>query len=404
MKHQLILGLALVAAVLLWPGCDDEVMPPSCDFTLPTIPFSDGSCSPNALLLNDLGRVQSTTFPDLPYDCVTGDFGRVVRLNPSSDGELTLHLYVGIPATINYQVFGADCDSNITPLTGCLSSDAVAISQTITDNSDFEDIYVRIDYDPFTTPQYSGYSVLPEEFIGVAAYDNIPMPSAANPGISYSRANDGPEFLPGSCDPRFFQRIILTSCNPESNVGAWAQEMGLPISETCIGDGGSVVAVDVPPGMSPNAIGGPAALGGADKPLTRPRRPKQDSTDFIIESDYAIEVSSPGNGIIILDEDCTPTNTGGQFGIEDFCFKPGDEFLACLTFDEQPQSEGGEGSSVIITMIDSGVDANPAWNDVWNRHAYRAGPEFKFMVNGAIGYDFIRDDFGPNDEIGHGTA
>ncbi len=402
MKHQFILGLALFAAVLLWPGCDDEVVPPSCEFDLPTVPFSDGNCSPNALALDALGSVQAGSFPDLPYDCVTGDFGRVVRLNPSSDGELTLHLYVGIPATINYQVFGADCDSNITPLTSCVSSSAVAISQTIDDGSDYEDIYVRIDYDIFASPRYAGYIPQQEDFIGVAAYDNIPLPSPALPRLKYQRAGEGPAFIDASCDPRFFQRLILTACNPDADVLGWAQELGLPISESCVADGTTVVAVDIPQGMSPNAIGGEEALGGADKPLTRPRRPKQDSIDFIVEPDYAITVSSEGNGLFPLDQDCTPSN--GTFGVEDFCFKPNPETLECLTFDDAPGSEGGEGSSVIITMIDSGVDINSAWNPVWSNHAYRGEQEYKFLVKDGIGYDFIRGDFTPDDEVGHGTA
>lgn len=403
MKHQFILGLALFAAVLLWPGCDDEVVPPACDLDVPTVSFSDGNCSPKALLLNQLDRVQDGSFPDLPYDCVTGDFGRVVRLNPASDGQLFLHLYVGIPATINYQVFGADCEANVTALTGCLSSNAVAISVTIDDGSNYEDIYVRIDYQIFTAPRYAGYQLTPEDYIAVAAYDNLPEPPVNSPAISYNRSGTGPEFLSFNCDPHFFQRIILTACNPDADVLAWAEELGLPIKEECVGSGASVVAVDVPAGMSPNAIGGGGALGGADKPLTDPRRPKQDSTDFIVEPDYAITVSSEGNGLIILDQDCAPTN-GGQFGIENFCFKPNPETLECLRFEPGTASVFGEGRNVIVTMIDSGVETDGVWADVWNQHVYQAGPEYKFLVNGSLGYDFIRGDFTPDDEVGHGTA
>jgi hypothetical protein len=402
MKHQIILGFALFAAVLLWPGCDDEVVPPTCSLNVPTVPFSDGRCFPETVMLDDLDRPQEGSFPTLPMDCVGSDFSRIVRLDKSSDGELFFHMYVAIPATITYQVFGADCEENITPLTSCLSSDAVAISVTINDASNFEDVYVYIDYKIFATPRYADYVFDENSFIGVATYDNLVLPPPNRKDISYNRVGDGPKSLPFSCDENQFQRLILTACNPTADVRGWAEEMGLELSEECVGDGATVIALDVPEGMNPNAIGGEGALGGADKPLTNPRRPKQDSTDFIVEPDYAITVSSEGNGLFPVDQDCTPSN--GQFGIEDFCFKPTLETLECLRFEPGKGSAQNAGDVVMVTMIDSGVETNGIWAGLWTQYLYRNGPENKFLVNGGIGYDFIRGDFTPDDEIGHGTA
>jgi subtilisin family serine protease len=273
---------------------------------------------------------------------------------------------------------------------------------SINDGSDFEDVYVYIDYEIFATPRYANYVFDENSFIDVATYDNLVGPSPNNPGISYNRAGEGPSRLDFSCDGTYFQRLILTACNPNADVHLWAEELGLPLSEECIGEGASVVALDVPEGMNPNAIGGDGALGGADKPLTNPRRPKQDSTDFIVEPDYAITVSSEGNGLIPLLQDCTPSN--GQFGIEDYCFKPTPEILECLRFEPGKGSAQSGGDVVMVTMIDSGVETNGTWADLWSQYIYRNGPESKFLVNGAVGYDFIRGDFIPNDEIGHGTA
>ncbi|MFK8164323.1 MAG: S8 family serine peptidase [Lewinella sp.] len=401
MKHQILLGFALFAAVLLWPGCDDEVVPPACDLDVPTVPFSDGSCEPNPLYLDDLASEQGGSFPALPIDCVSGTNSRIVRLNPSSDGELFLHLYVGIPATITYQVFGADCEENISALTSCLTSKAIAISEPINDGSDFEDVYVYIGYELFTTPRYANYTLTSDNFIAVASYDNLPEPPPNSPGINYKRDGEGPEFIDFSCDQRFFQRLIITACNPAADVRNWGEELGLPLSEECVGDGASIVALDVPAGMNPNSIGGEGALGGADKPLTNPRRPKQDSTDFIVEPDYAITVSSFGNGLFQVDEDCT---TNGQFGIEDLCFKPSPEVFECLRFEPGIGSAQNESKAMVVTMIDSGTETDGIWAELFSQYRYLNGPENKFLVNGALGYDFIRGDFTPDDEIGHGTA
>jgi hypothetical protein len=402
MKHQIILGFALFAAVLLWPGCDDEVVPPSCDINVPTVPFSDGNCFPEIVTLDKLDSPQEGSFPSLPLDCIGSDLSRIVRLDKSSDGELFFHMYVAIPATITYQVFGADCEENITPLTDCLTSDAIAISVDINDGSDFEDVYVFIDYKIFETPRYANYVFDDNSFIGVATYDNLVLPSPNRSEINYNREGEGPKTLAFSCDDNIFQRLILTACSPTADVRGWGEEMGLELSEECVGDGATVIALDVPEGMNPNAIGGDGALGGADKPLTNPRRPKQDSTDFIVEPDYAITVSSFGDGLFAVEEDCIPSN--GQFGIEDFCFKPTPEVLECLRFEPGKGSTQNDGDAVMVTMIDSGVKTDGIWAGLWTQYLYLKGPDSKFLVKGGLGYDFIRGDDIPDDETGHGTA
>lgn len=382
MKQPLLLYLALLGAILLWPGCEDEdPPPPTCGFDVPTANFSDGSCSPDALRLNNLDEPQVGTFPTLPVDCIGSDRARIVRLDPSSDGEMNLHLYVGIPATIQYQVFGADCDTNITPLTVCESSQSVAINQTIEDGADFEDVYVWIGYTVFESPNYNNYTLGPDQFIDVVAYDNEPK---NNNVISYSRAggNGGPPSLAINCNGSSFQRLVLSACNADADVIAWAQELGLPISESYTGGGGSVVAVDVPEGMSPDFFGG----GGGEDPITSNRRPKRDSTDFVVEQDYLITVPTTGNGIIDLVQ--------GEYK-----FPVGSE--ACLTF--EPGNGSSDGENVVVSVIDSGVDFGGAWSNTFKDYRYRLSST-GFTFKDALGYDFIRDDDEPNDEVGHGTA
>jgi hypothetical protein len=142
------------------------------------------------------------------------------------------------------------------------------------------------------------------------------------------------------------------------------------------------VAVDVPAGMSPDFFGG----GAGEDPLTSNRRPKRDSTEFFVEQDYLISVPSPGAGIIDLVQ-------------SEYKFPPGTQ--DCITFEQgNPSSEG---ENVIVTVIDSGVDPGPAWGNLWNDHRYRLNG-VGFTQQNSLGYDFIRDDAQPEDEVAHGTA
>jgi len=100
MKHQFLLFLALLGAVLLWPGCDDDddiIL--ECEITVPIIAFSD-DCTPDPVNLTNLS---------------------------------------------------ADCEEGIVMIQECKSSDAIAIADRIEDGADFPDIYVRIKYDSTTS-------------------------------------------------------------------------------------------------------------------------------------------------------------------------------------------------------------------------------------------------------------
>lgn len=402
MKHQFLLFLALLGAVLLWPGCDDDDgIDVTCEVDVPTIPYSV-ECSPEEVVnLVDLQNSQTGQLPNLPESCSSGPNSRVVRLN-QPDGDFHVHLYIGIPATITYDIYGANCDEGFTLLQECEVSKAVAIAADIDDGSSFTDIYVRIKYDIFTTDNYVDYALQPDSYISVAAYDELPKPLGQGGGISYKRDGTSPEFLPFSCDERAFQRIIVTSCNPDAEVSAWAQEIGLPVSEECKVNGVTVTALDVPEGMDPDFVGdGSSGPGGANKPLTTERRPKKDSTDFIVEEDYIITVSDSEDGLYPLTEDCGNPDPG-IIGPDNLCFKPTNETLACLTF-EPGKSSSGDGD-VIITMIDSGADKDGVLSSVFDNYRYKGGNNFKFLKNGGLGYDFIRGDEQPDDEIGHGTA
>jgi hypothetical protein len=380
--HQFLLCLALLGVILLWSGCEDEDDPtdPTCTVNVPII--SAGSdCNPNILYLENLDQRQMGTKPNLPYSCTNTFNERIVRIQEPLDGDFHLQLYVGVAATVHFQVFGADCADNAVPITGCMESDAVAVSERIVSARDFEYVYVVIDYTLFTAADHlTDYVLGPDEFIGVAIIDELPQVGAIDyrdQGSSF----EGPARLPFSCDGTTFQRVVIGSCNAQANVLAWAEEMGLPVSEAYQGQGGTTAAIEVPAGMSPNAIGG---MG--DKPVTKPRRPKADSSDFFIEEDYIIEISTVGNGLF----------DGNDVNIPE-------DALPCLRYEPGNGAKQGE-DNVFITMIDSGIEEGGPFQGDYEKHTYLGNYTSNFIQSDQLGYDFIRGDFSPDDEIGHGTA
>lgn len=383
--HQFLLCLALLGVILLWSGCDDEDDPvdPDCLIDVPVI-STNSPCSTDITYLEDLDQPQTGVRPTLPYVCTTSGLERIVRIDEPTDGDFYLHLYVGVAATVHYQVFGANCDSNAVPITDCLESDAVAVSERIVSANDWDDVYVVIDYTLFTSANHlTDYVLGPDEFIGVAAIDELPITS----GIGY-RSDDsnfeGPARLMFSCDGGSFQRVIIGSCSNKGDVGAWAQEMGLSGNEEYNGDAGTIIGLNIPVGMSPNAIGG-----AGDKPVTKPRRPKADSSDFFIDEDYIIEVPSFGNGLISITENEIPLP---------------EDAIACLVYSPGNGSQAGDDKNVIVNMIDSGVETGGAFSGDFERFNYQGSRTTNFVQPGELGYDYIRGDFSPDDETGHGTA
>jgi|GEM_PF-1511779 len=404
MKHQFLLFLALLGAVLLWPGCDDDddVVVVGCPIDVPTIPYST-DCEPDIVNLVNLNTPQTGNLPNLPVSCSSSPGSRVFRVNGSDDGDFYLHIYVGIPAAITYEVFGGDCEDGFVTLRECVTSRAIAIADVIEDMADFPDVYVRIKFDIFTGSNYVNYALTSDSYIGIVTYDELPKALSQSGGIPYNDSGEAPEFLPYSCDESSFQRIILTSCNPEANVDLWAQEIGLPVSERYSGDGGTVIAVDIPEGMSPNFAGdGNSGPGEAITPLTTERRAKVDSADLIVEKDHIITISSEGEGLYTLDNDCGNAVPPTQIGPEGVCFKPSLETLECLTF--RPGKPSAPEGSVVVTMIDSGADDAGALGSLFRDYSYRGSDNFQFLQSNELGYDFIRGDDEPDDEIGHGSA
>ena len=411
MKSYYYLALLLLGALLTWPACDpvtgDPVEPDECGFTIPTVTYSTG-CDPQMTFLRGLSVPQLNERPELPDLCPTDNNNdRIVRLEPPRENDdFYLHLYVGIPATIHLSVFGATCGGELVTLVECESSEAVAISQYVsTEGGAFDAIYVKIDYELFRRDLYADYVIDDAADIGVAAYDELPTTTV----IGYNQNDTGPSTLRVNCDGSAFERLVVTSCNPDADVLGYLAELGLRENERNGSGGVPISAIEVPQGMSLNFLSATEPPPGGGGPYTPIRRPKKDSTDFIVEPDYIITLPAADPRQFIPLQECSgqtvdPATIGAPVdnGVEN-CFNPSSEELACLNW--EPRGMEGEGRRMRIAILDSGADQEGELRSVWPRYLPDGeGPENLYVQPGNIGYDFIRGDAVPEDEIGHGTT
>ncbi len=307
---------------------------------------------------------------------------------PPTSGSFQLHVYNGTEGYVYLQVFGAiGCEGPFVPVTDCIADDAVGFKVTVSPTEAYERYFIRIDLAASGPDEdYVPYDADQDNFVAVAAYEGK-EPAFSNQMEYNSRENqqDGqdvvpPARLPVSCTGLTFHRLIFSSCDSKQDLEAWADEMGLPVSESYEGKGGAVVAADVPDGMSLQTIGGAA----------RQQRPKQDTTGTSVEPDYIISLFNPDD----------PTNYFSG-GLEQTSLKI-EEIKNCLAFKPEAKSSKDK-EQIIVTIIDSGVDYAPVNFDYWKQTLYQQPVSTAFIQSGQLGFDFIENDMEPDDQTPHGT-
>lgn len=372
----------LLCCGLLFFSCVPPKTAPTCDPGVPTLGYSDGSCTPKLFTLKDLKGFPDNGKLQLAPTCKGGsDHARILHLEvPANAGdEVTLHLYNASWAYVSLTVYGSnDCGATAAPLNDCFSTRDVATTLTVSGLGKYKTILVRIDYSAVPGQQpYQPYRPARGEYISVAAYGKSPRPAAT---IAYNGYDPESklEKLDVACDGRSFQRVVLVSCDPGADVDAWRREVGLAASEAYAGKGGAIVAAEVPPGMDPNTTG----------PALARRRPRQNTEDFSAEADYILTLPMPGRKGLAEAKDLDP----------DF-----NAVRQCLTFQPGLPSAEDRADNIVVTMIDGGFELGGERRKLVDRHLNRC-LDAPYAPRKRAGYDFVRASADPEDEFGHGTT
>lgn len=392
MKRLILSVLCLLGTLALFSSCNvNQVSTPEvrCELDLPEVPISR-QCEPDLIYLPLIGE-QRGRLPEIDEgDCgFNPETRRIVRVAPTKDGDFIFHLYVGVPATVRFQAFGANCEDDMTPISKCYTSSAVAVAQEFRNEKGFDDIYVVIDYELFEGSNYEGYRIGEEDYLAVAAIDDLPKTDF----LEYSTSGTTRK-LPIRCDGTTGQ-IIVSSCDEEADLESWVKDLGLKVVERHKGKGRSIYVLGTDGGLSPNVIGGNQNTSGSStssgkNPIAGTRKPKQDTSKLFIDADFLIKHPVPGDGLY------DASNYAGTGAIVE-------ELGNCLKITPSKGSSNNPNDNLIVAIIDGGVE-DGVWSEYWDNHRYQLKPSSRFQQSGELGYDFIRGDNAPDDESGHGTT
>jgi len=373
MRYYKLFYLALVCVVLSWAACEDDESMEDCGFDLPTILLTSNSeCTPVVFQYNDLATRPAATSLSLPLDCPQdNDLGRTAELALPGSPSMDLHVYSGIRTDLLVQVFGAtDCDMDIQPVTSCISISEVARVLNLSGLSAYDQLYLHFTFADASTLET-------DDFVSFALYEQSPR----GVDVDYGGLGQVGE-ITRNCDGLSWQRVILTNCDPGADIDAWAAETGLVDSERYGGNGGTIIAQDVPAGLDPNVVG----------PAVSRRRLNRNDDDFIVEADHIIYAPSGGGGPGVLPS------------IDGIIDQVPSSLVACLEFDLN--SDGGstedEDGQIVVTMIDSGVEIGGNWDGIWDNHINQRFSD-NFVRPFQLGFDFFYGTTVPSDNLGHGT-
>lgn len=385
MKFSHLFFILLSGILLGWTGCDDEDDENPCIQNLPELGYSDGECSPELFRYQDFLGFPDNEGVSLISDCLgANDHGQAVRLNvPVNAGDrVFLHVYNGTYGFAQIDVLGSnDCGATTTSLLpgGCYYTSDAASKLTVTGTAAFDQIYLIVNV-AASGPGESYVEYIPDasdEFIGIAAYGSEPEAIIIDGYRGYDLENEV-SGLRIACDGSTTQRIIMGSCNPSADVADWVEESGLEVSEVYSGEGGTMMATEVPGGLDPNATGTALAK----------RRPRQNTDDYYAEPDYIITAPAPGTNALGDAQDFDPS-----FGLT----------FECLRYEPGPQSTEKRMNQVVVTMVDGGADVDGWAANEFERHVNRSIDNPYAQVN-RLGHDFVFADNVPDDEFGHGTT
>ncbi|OAV43340.1 S8 family serine peptidase [Lewinella sp. 4G2] len=289
-------------------------------------------------------------------------FGRQFTLAPPRSGELVLHVASDYTGYYFLTVYGRRGDETF-PLSECLTSKAIhEVLHVPTGREKLESLLIEVRYETGRILEANPK----DAFISLMAYDGAPKASeeAAKKGYRDDCGDGGT-----NC-------YVLSTCDRGMNLEQWARELGLVVTDAAGGERGAIVNACVPEGFSLQTTTPPRNSGGKVKSIER------DTTQGEMERNFFIEV-----------EEITPNPGFGELSDKQIL-----EAFPCMEY----QPRNGDGDDVIVTIIDSGVDASDLSFRPWDKYAARRSFG-RYLPRGGYGYDFVNDDPKPDDELNHGT-
>ncbi len=323
-----------------------------------TLSFADGICNAPPLVLRVEDAYDGAIYPE---DAALGDDLKYhVRLEIPADGEAFVQFEHG-GSGMSYQVFGMPKEgTSLQKVQQRQWSKAMFPSTTVTASpSEYEYLILAISQVKRATTASTP--------IKLTAFDQQPKHQYIN-GIAIN------------CAGERTQRVVVSSCNPNAFVGAWAREQGLNVIDSLPFQGVAGLAlIELPAGIDPNS----------EPPSVRKKDQTRHQSNYFVEEDFFVRLPQ---------HDLRPNYVaeGGGWQYSSHC--------SALTYNPLPTTVGrNEENEVRVAIVDSGVRMN-------NFTICGSSTEIGGTIEGvfskpqSIGYDFIDGDDIPEDRMGHGTS
>ena len=305
---------------------------------------------------------------------------RLLELPRTDSNEVFLHIYNNSSVGLRLRYYGLNRGGEVEALPGYGSFSGVAGRFPVSFPDGFDAYLVRIGIG-LDEKEYKT-ELDDRAYFSVAAYADREPASPGGLKLARNKEGEGSVYLPFSHDERSFQRIVISTCDPEEDIRPLLTEINLEKAESYFGEKGSVVAVGVPPGMSLNTV----------VETTEDIRQRGHTGGGTVSKDYIVNLFAPDR----------PTQQGeGKAKWNDRRGNPAPDMTAF-----NPPTAGQfaqDRSPLTVAIIDSGIDYSSNNAAHWKQTLYRTGPQSEYVRPGAYGYDFIRRRPEPIDEAPHGT-
>lgn len=329
--------------------------------------------------LNEKVDYSDRPLPHFPDDPTAVGNYRLLELGDIDADTFFVHVYNGSLAELPLQVYGVMEEEARPLLEAPTVIDKVAQRVEVdTSGRRYRRYFVR-----FALGKEGSYEFRKSNTISLAVYQTEPK---AEGGIQQGETPlpvyEQKQPLPGelrkgvlafSHERDTFQSVVLSSCEEDFDLEAWAKNTGLEITDSYFGPLGSVIVLGLTPGLSPNTSGGKHIKD----------RIEQQTTGGTASANYVVNQYDPTDPQRL--RDCSKPLPSTKLPLEPYR-------------DFDPDAE-----PVTVAVIDGGIDTSPATAPLWAPTAYTRGKQTPFVKHNALGYDFIERDGVPQDETAHGT-
>ena len=389
---RLLWFLLLGPVLLLWTGCDPEDDDPTvtCDYTIPRLLTSDAAACQNlSVEFTQLNSPQGTRGPALPLPCNlvprVGSAQYVTRtallqVPQASTDPLNFFIYNGSAGEVVAQVFGGfRCGIEPRPVSECYRSFATVGTFTVFDVAQYEELYLHLTFVERGDEQ--PFAANDDSYVEVVVKGELPTPTTIPYRTNEDSNDPSRRSIILSCDGSSSNRLVYFACEENTDIEEVGTALGLIVDDQKQERSGTLGALIFPNGSDPAKAKRSTEAGKEEL--------EENGTGGLfgsVEIDHLIRYRELDIDPVLLPQE-NPIIQG---------------FEGNLRF-EVPRGGSGMGDDIVVSVIDSGTDADFSSQNFFRDFTYQGSPATCIFPN-RLGYDYFDRDALPEDRLSHGYS